>query len=96
MIASATAFGAAHVLWVLMARDWRIIIPVGGSTALLGLALAALYIAADRSTSPAIAAHVMINLIIEPGLIATACLTGLRTRDGRTDSSGGEGEGSAV
>lgn len=84
---SAVAFGAAHALWVLMACDWRIVVPVIGSTALLGLALAVLYIAADRSTLPAIAAHTMINLIIEPGLIATACLTGLRVRDGWTDSA---------
>lgn len=77
-IASAALFGAAHAVWVLMARDWRIIVPVVSSTALLGLALALLYLSADRSTFPPIAAHILINLIIEPGLIVSAILTGKR------------------
>jgi uncharacterized protein len=77
VIASAALFGAAHALWVLMARDWRIIIPVVSATALLGLALAVLYLAANRSTFPPIAAHILINLIIEPGLILSAILTGM-------------------
>lgn len=87
VVASAVLFGAAHALWVIMARDWRIIVPVVSSTALLGLALALLYLAADRSTFPAIAAHILINLIIEPGLILSAILTGMRAKDGWTSTT---------
>lgn len=87
VLISAGLFGAAHALWAFMARDWKVIIPVVTSTAVLGLLLAMLYLAADRSTLPAIIAHTLTNLIIEPGLIATACLTGLRARDGWPEST---------
>lgn len=87
VIASAVLFGAAHALWVLMARDWRIIIPVVSSTALLGFALAILYLGADRSTFPPVIAHILINLIIEPGLILSSILTGMRAKGGWTTTS---------
>lgn len=90
VLISAGVFGAAHAAWVLMSRDWRIIAPVVGSTAALGLALAALYIAADRSTLPAIAAHTVTNLLIEPGLIAANVLAGVRASQ-RSDSAAVEG-----
>lgn len=86
-ITSAVLFGAAHALWVLMARDWRIIVPVVSSTALLGLGLAVLYLAAGRSTFPPIAAHILINLIIEPGLILSAILTSMRARGSWTTTN---------
>ncbi|MFT0846140.1 CPBP family intramembrane glutamic endopeptidase [Actinomycetaceae bacterium L2_0104] len=79
VLVSGVVFGAAHALWMLMARDWRVIVSVVASTTALGLALAVLYLAADRSTLPAIAAHTGVNLIIEPGLIVAACLMGART-----------------
>lgn len=78
---SGVLFGAAHALWALMARDWRIIVPAVASTTALGMALAVRCIAADRSTLPAVAAHTAVNLVIEPGLILTACLAGITSRE---------------
>lgn len=75
---SAGVFGLAHALWVVLARDWWIIVSVVASTAALGLVLATLYLAAGRSTFPAIVAHGVINLVIEPGLIVATCRAGLR------------------
>lgn len=89
VLVSAVLFGAAHALWVLMARDWRIIVPVVSATAFLGLLLAILYLAADRSTFPPIVAHMLINLIIEPGLILSALLTGMRAKGSWTSPAAG-------
>ena len=72
VLASALAFGLVHAAWALLARDWRIALPVIASTAALGALLALLYLASDRSTLPAIAAHTTINLVIEPWLILAA------------------------
>lgn len=86
VLVSGFVFGTAHALWIVMLRDWRIVIPIVASTTALGCALALLYLVANRSTLPAIAAHSLINLIIEPGLIASACLAGLRAREGENRS----------
>ena len=69
---SAVAFGIAHAAWIVPARDWSIGIPVIIATTILGAMLATLYVLADRSTLPAIAAHGAINLVIEPWLILGA------------------------
>ena len=85
VLVSGIVFGVAHALWAVMGRDRRIIVPVVASTTALGIGLAVLYIAAERSTLPAIAAHIVINLIIEPGLIVSVCRAGM-TGTGNTAS----------
>lgn len=66
---SAVVFGLAHACWVMLRGDARVAVPVVLSTIVLGGLLAGLYILADRSTLPSIAAHTIVNLGIEPWLI---------------------------
>jgi membrane protease YdiL (CAAX protease family) len=70
--ASALLFGAAHGLWGLFARDKKFIVGAVASTAALGLLLAAIYAIGSRNVLPAIAAHMTINLFIEPWLVLSA------------------------
>lgn len=42
-------------------------------TALLGTALALVYVLAGRLLMPCIAAHFFINALLEPGLVLAAC-----------------------
>ena len=66
---SALAFGAAHAAWVGLSGEWKTTFYTVISTVALGALLAWLYILADRSTIPAIAAHIIINLGMEPWLM---------------------------
>lgn len=66
---SALAFGAAHAAWVGLSGEWKTAFYTVISTVALGALLAWLYILADRSTIPAIAAHIIINLGMEPWLM---------------------------
>lgn len=72
VLGSALAFGVAHAAWVLMGGQIRAVIPVVGATTVLGAALAVLYLVAGRNVLPSAAAHVAINLVIEPGLVLAA------------------------
>lgn len=69
---SALAFGLAHGVWGLFGRSVRAAIGATVATAVLGAALAVVYLAAGRSLAPCIAAHFAINLAVEPGLVLAA------------------------
>ncbi|HEV2594183.1 MAG TPA: CPBP family intramembrane glutamic endopeptidase [Sphingomicrobium sp.] len=69
---SAIVFGAAHGIWGVFARQWRIAIGAATATAVLGFLLAIVYILAGRQVAPCIWAHMLINLAIEPWLIVAA------------------------
>lgn len=69
---SALAFGAVHAVWGAMGGSLRGALGAMLTTAALGAALAAVYVAGGRSIAPCIAAHIAINLLIEPWLIITA------------------------
>lgn len=69
VLASGLVFGIAHGVWALLQGAWRAAVPAVVATFALGVALALLYLAADRSTLPAIASHIFINFWIEPWLI---------------------------
>lgn len=86
VVLSALVFGLAHAAWVLLRGEWRIAIPVVLSTFALGAMLAGLYLAADRSTLPAILAHTLVNLGIEPWLILAVVSGGKWDRSSRTPS----------
>lgn len=77
VLVSGLVFGVAHAVWALLQGAWRAAVPAVVATFALGVALALLYLAADRSTLPAIASHMLINLWIEPWLIL-AFVTGGR------------------
>src|SRR5690606_9756731 len=72
VLAAAVAFGLAHSVWVLLSRAARIIAPVAIATTTLGAALGATYLLADRNVLPVIAAHIVINLVIEPSLLLSS------------------------
>lgn len=80
VLATALAFGLAHSLWALFSRDARIILPVVTATTMLGGLLGVTYLIGERNVLPAIAAHVLINLVIEPWLL-------LSSINGRWDST---------
>lgn len=69
---SALAFGAVHAVWGAMGGSLRGALGAMLATSALGAALAAVYIVGGRSIAPCIAAHIAINLLIEPWLIITA------------------------
>lgn len=72
IVISAVIFAAVHSVWALFSKSWRIVLPVVGSTAALGVLLALVYVASDRVVFPAVLAHIAINLMIEPGLLYSA------------------------
>jgi hypothetical protein len=75
---SALVFGAAHAIWGIAGGNLRAALGAMIATTILGGALAFVYIAGDRSIGPCIAAHIAINLLIEPWLIITAATNGWR------------------
>jgi hypothetical protein len=69
---SGVVFGLAHGFWGLFTGNVRAGVAASIATGALGAALGAIYILAGRSLAPCIAAHVVINLILEPWLILAA------------------------
>ena len=72
IIISAFAFGFLHFSWSLFGKNMKIGIGSALSTIVLGLSLAFIYVIAERNVLPAIIAHILINLFIEPWLILNA------------------------
>ena len=65
-------FGAAHAIWGLMGGSVRAATGAMLATSLLGFMLGIVFLLSDRSVTPCIAAHFLINLLIEPGLVLAA------------------------
>ena len=72
ILASGLAFGLAHGVWGFMARSLSAAAGAIMITGALGVALGFVYIIAGRSVAPCIAAHFLINALIEPGLVLAA------------------------
>lgn len=74
VLLSAILFGFAHVGWGLISGTADAAAAIGAisATTILGLALGLVFVTAGRSLTPAIAAHIAINLIIEPWLVLAA------------------------
>jgi CAAX protease family protein len=70
--ASAVAFGLAHGTWGLLGGSLHAAIGAAIATTILGAALGVIYIAGRRSLAPCIAAHFLIDAVIEPGLLLSA------------------------
>jgi len=77
---TATAFGAAHAIWGLVGGSVRGAVGAMAATGILGGALGAIYIIGGRSIGPCMAAHIAINLLIEPWLILAAATHNWRQR----------------
>lgn len=72
VLLSAAVFGFAHGIWLLLSGEIKTVVPVIAATTILGGLLAIVYVIAGRNVLPAIAAHTVINLVIEPWLILSA------------------------
>ena len=72
VLASGLVFGLAHGVWGLMGRSVRTALRAMMATGVLGAALGLVYIVSGRSLAPCIAAHFLINALIEPGLVLAA------------------------
>jgi membrane protease YdiL (CAAX protease family) len=77
---SALAFGAVHAIWGLLGGNLRAAIAAMLATGGLGAALAFVYVVGGRSLAPCVAAHIAINLLIEPWLLITAATNGWTRR----------------
>jgi membrane protease YdiL (CAAX protease family) len=69
---SALAFGVSHGIWGLFGRSKQAALGATIATTVLGGGLAIAYVVSGRSVASAIAAHVLIDVFIEPGLILAA------------------------
>ncbi len=72
VLASGLVFGLAHGVWGLMGRSFRTALRAMMVTGVLGAALGLVYIVSGRSLASCIAAHFLINALIEPGLMLAA------------------------
>ena len=72
ILGAALLFGVAHAIWGLMGKSFTAAIGAMLATSFLGGMLAIVYLLADRSLAPCIAAHFVINIFIEPGLMLAA------------------------
>ena len=69
---SAVAFGIAHGTWGLLGGSVHAAIGAAIATTILGAGLAIVYLVGRRSLAPCIAAHFLIDAVIEPGLLLAA------------------------
>jgi hypothetical protein len=81
ILASGLVFGLAHLVWHLFSFDWRFSLYAAAATIVAGMALAALYLLGGRNLGPCIAAHMLINLVIEPWLVLAAVSRSAEPRD---------------
>ncbi len=81
VVISAAAFGLAHGIWGLFSGSIRGALGPMIATGLLGAALAVVFLLGARSLAPCAAAHITINLFLEPWLIMTSAMRAWGQRD---------------
>lgn len=72
VLLSGIIFGLFHLVWHAFSADRRFSLYGAASTVVAGAVLAVIYLLGGRNLGPCIAAHVLINLIIEPWLVLSA------------------------
>jgi membrane protease YdiL (CAAX protease family) len=72
VLGAALLFGVLHGVWGLLGKGVRAAAGATLATGFLGGMLAVVFLLAGRSLAPCIAAHFMINLLAEPGLVLAA------------------------
>jgi membrane protease YdiL (CAAX protease family) len=72
VVTSGALFGFVHGIWGLFGRSVRAAAWPMAITGVLGAALAAVYVLGGRSLAPCIAAHFLLDVAIEPGLVLAA------------------------
>ncbi len=78
IVISALAFGAVHAIWGVASGNFRAALNAMLVTGALGAALAIIYVVGGRSVAPCVAAHMAINLLLEPWLIIATATNGWR------------------
>jgi hypothetical protein len=86
ILLSALAFGASHGVWGFFGGGVRSGVGAILATSSLGAALACVYLLSGRSVAACVAAHVLIDALIEPGLVLAA-IRGEMAPGGRTPST---------
>jgi hypothetical protein len=76
VVLSAVAFGFVHAIWGIARGNFRGAVGSMIATGVLGAGLAVIYLVGGRSVAPCMAAHIVINLVLEPWLIITAATNG--------------------
>ncbi len=69
---SAFVFGVVHAIWVVLSGKFRAAFAIILATSLLGGLLAVVYLVGDRSIGPCIAAHIGLNLVLEPWMVISS------------------------
>ncbi|MDC0887081.1 CPBP family intramembrane metalloprotease [Altererythrobacter sp.] len=69
---SAVIFGLFHLAWHAFSADRRFSLYGAVSTVVAGAALAVIYLLGGRNLGPCIAAHMLINMVVEPWLVLAA------------------------
>ena len=72
VLASALAFGAIHGIWGAFRGSLAAAIGATTVTAVLGVALALVYLVSHRLLAPCVISHLLINAFAEPGLVLAA------------------------
>jgi hypothetical protein len=72
ILISGVVFGLFHLIWHVFSADKRFALFSAASTIVAGCALAGIYLLGGRNLGPCIAAHMMINLVVEPWLVLAA------------------------
>jgi len=72
VLASAGTFGFLHGVWGLFRGSVIAAIGATVATGVLGAALAVVYLASHRVLVPCVVCHLLINIVIEPGLMIAA------------------------
>jgi membrane protease YdiL (CAAX protease family) len=72
VLGAGVLFGAIHGIWGLMGGSFRAALGATIATGFLGIMLGIVFLLAGRSLAPCISAHLVINILIEPGLVLAA------------------------
>jgi hypothetical protein len=72
VLGAGVVFGAMHGIWGLMGKSLQAAVGATVATGFLGMMLGVVFLLAGRSLAPCVAAHFVINLLIEPGLVLAA------------------------
>jgi hypothetical protein len=72
ILLSGLLFGLAHGIWALFRGSWQAGFGAIVATGILGASLAIVYVVGGRSLAPCVAAHFLLNIFAEPGLVLAA------------------------
>jgi hypothetical protein len=72
VLISALVFGVAHAIWGIFGGKFRAALAVMLATSALGGLLAVVYLVGGRSVGPCIAAHIGLNLFLEPWMVISS------------------------